>query len=278
MSAKNLSALLLPSILPNFAIGSTFVFAHPVKNKHQIWCAWENNSLIDQLNYAETDATQPLSYTSFCWTMIRIISSPGTWSEKTHVTSACFNCIHLPRNIPRLDVGMEEGNPDVAGHSSWNLRRMKSKMCCYPKVQQLSSTKGILPAIQHATVLTCHPDMRSPPSYCAFARQPSILHFMISSLSQKLMCSVMHPKSWTSLLRGNDIGWEELNVWASAWSLQRYHQFLRTKWCCELTNLDELTNWLTDELTNGLTDQLAIWLTDESIDRLTDYLASWLTD
>ena len=30
MSAKNLSALRWPSILPNFAIGSTFVFAHPM--------------------------------------------------------------------------------------------------------------------------------------------------------------------------------------------------------------------------------------------------------
>ena len=62
------------------------------------------------------------------------------------------------------------------------------------------------PAIQHPSVFTCIPEMRSLPSYYALARKPSIVHFMTcirtsaTSHRETLMWSVMRHKNTISEL------------------------------------------------------------------------------
>ena len=87
----------------------------------------------------------------------------GAWSEKTHMTSRVKpwyidssivsrvltsfeveECPRLPRNVQKLNVGTEDGILDAAVYWITLISRdydSATKICCDPKVQQLSSTK-----------------------------------------------------------------------------------------------------------------------------------------
>ena len=109
--------------------------------------------------------TQPNLSLRCCWTMIRRVKHCLAHGQKRHTWPVEWNhgisirplsqgsslpkleveeCPRLPRNVQKLNVGTEDGILDEAVYWITLISRdydSATKICCDPKVQQLSSTK-----------------------------------------------------------------------------------------------------------------------------------------
>ena len=109
--------------------------------------------------------TQPNLSLRCCWTMIRRVKHCLAHGQKRHTWPVEWNhgisirplsqgsslpkleveeCPRLPRNVQKLNVGTEDGILDAAVYWITLIScdyDSATKICCDPKVQQLSSTK-----------------------------------------------------------------------------------------------------------------------------------------
>ena len=197
--------------------------------------------------------TQPNLSLRCCWTMIRRVKHCLAHGQKRHTWPVEWNhgisirplsqgsslpkleveeCPRLPRNVQKLNVGMEDGILDAAVYWITLIScdyDSATKICCDPKVQQLSSTK----------LQTCHPTSKwihvHPLMTCRQIRRTAGVTVVVQGRQQvwplaMLQCNVIFKlrRSATGSFTWNVLG--QCWLYCAKWFWQP-HLRKRHVWC-----------------------------------------------